>query len=86
MNVSLTRELEQYVNKKVSSGLYTSASEVVREGLRLLRERDQAAAVQLDEVRKKIAEGLDQLKRGDVVSASQLRTELHERSRARRRK
>lgn len=37
MNVSLTPELEQYVQEKVSSGLYYSASEVIREGLRLLR-------------------------------------------------
>ena len=41
MNVSLTPELEQYVQEKVSSGLYYSASEVIREGLRLLKEREQ---------------------------------------------
>ena len=40
MNISLTRELEEFVAKKVESGLYQTASEVVREGLRLLRERD----------------------------------------------
>src|SRR5947209_5320870 len=40
VNVSLTQELEQIVNKKVSSGMYQTASEVVREGLRLLVERD----------------------------------------------
>ena len=40
MNVSLTPELEALVNKKVKSGRYTSASEVVREALRLLEERD----------------------------------------------
>ena len=36
MNISLTPELEQYVNGRVQSGLYHSASEVIREGLRLL--------------------------------------------------
>lgn len=40
MNVSLTPELERMVNDKVQSGLYQTASEVIREGLRLLRERD----------------------------------------------
>ena len=40
MNVSLTKELEQLVNEKVKSGRYLSASEVVREALRLLEERD----------------------------------------------
>ena len=41
MNVSLTPELEQLVNDKVKSGDYQTASEVVREALRLLKERDQ---------------------------------------------
>ena len=40
MNVSFTPELENLVNDKVKSGLYNSASEVVREALRLLKEQD----------------------------------------------
>lgn len=40
MNVSLTPELEQYIRRKVDSGLYSNASEVVREALRLLVGRD----------------------------------------------
>ena len=40
MNVSLTPELERVVNEKVESGMYQTASEVVREALRLLKERD----------------------------------------------
>ena len=38
MNISLPVELEKLVNDKVRSGLYTSASEVVREGLVGVRE------------------------------------------------
>ena len=41
MNVSLTPELERFVDDKVQSGLYNNASEVVREGLRLLKEQDE---------------------------------------------
>jgi len=41
MNVSLTPELERFVDSKVESGLYNNASEVVREGLRLLKEHDE---------------------------------------------
>ena len=41
MNVSLTPELERFVDDKVESGLYNNASEVVREGLRLLKEHDE---------------------------------------------
>jgi antitoxin ParD1/3/4 len=40
MNVSLTPELEAFVDGKVDSGLYNNASEVIREGLRLLKEHD----------------------------------------------
>jgi antitoxin ParD1/3/4 len=43
MNVSLTPELEKLVNDKVRSGLYQTASEVVREALRLLKQRDDEA-------------------------------------------
>ena len=43
MNVSLTPKLEQLVNDKVRSGLYQTASEVVREALRLLKQRDDEA-------------------------------------------
>jgi putative addiction module CopG family antidote len=42
MNVSLTAELEKYVRRKVASGLYNNASEVIREALRLLVEREGA--------------------------------------------
>mgnify|MGYP002713216970 FL=1 len=44
MNVSLTTKLEEFVRRKVASGLYNKDSEVIREGLRLLVEREAAAA------------------------------------------
>jgi putative addiction module CopG family antidote len=40
MNVSLTKELERLINERVASGRYQSSSEVVREALRLLEERE----------------------------------------------
>ncbi len=64
MNVSLTPELERLVNDKVASGLYTSASEVVREALRLLKGQDEIRLLSLQELRLDIAAGLDQLDRG----------------------
>jgi antitoxin ParD1/3/4 len=65
MNVSLTRELEHFVNQKVTSGLYHSASEVVREGLRLLKEKEDLKKLRLDELRREIAIGVEQLDRGE---------------------
>jgi len=59
MNISLTPQLEDLVKKKVESGLYGSASEVMREALRLLEERDRFRAVRLEELRAEIREGLE---------------------------
>ena len=65
MNVSLTPELEKLINEKVASGLYTSASEVVRDGLRLLRERDEIKKTQLRELRRDLSAGARQIKQGN---------------------
>ena len=59
MNVSLTAELEKWVQSKVESGMYTSASEVIREGLRLLKEQDALKEIRLTELRREIHLGID---------------------------
>jgi antitoxin ParD1/3/4 len=59
MNISLTPHLENLVKSKVDSGLYNSASEVMREALRLLEERDQLRNVRLEELRREIQKGID---------------------------
>jgi len=58
MNISLTPQLEALVKKKVESGLYSSASEVIREALRLLEERDRLQAIRQEELRAEIKAGL----------------------------
>ena len=60
MHVSLTPELEQMVHGKVQTGRYNSASEVVREALRLMEDRDRLK----EEVRKKIVAGVESLQQG----------------------
>ncbi|MEO8202761.1 MAG: type II toxin-antitoxin system ParD family antitoxin [Betaproteobacteria bacterium] len=59
MNVNLTPQLEELVRAKVASGLYSSASEVVREALRLLEEQDRTKEAKLDQLRGDIRQGLD---------------------------
>lgn len=59
MNVNLTPELEALVRRKVASGLYTSASEVLCEALRLMDEQDQMRAVRLEQLRLDVRKGLD---------------------------
>jgi antitoxin ParD1/3/4 len=59
MNVNLTPQLEEMIRQKVASGLYTSASEVVREALRLMEEQDRMRAAKLEQLRHDIRDGLN---------------------------
>ncbi len=76
MNVSLTPELEQLVAEKVKTGRYTSASEVIREALRLLEEQDHLRQQHLAEVRQKIDRGLAQLEAGKGIPGDKVRSKL----------
>jgi len=64
MNISLSPQLEGYVKQKVSTGLYNSSSEVIREGLRLLEERDAIKNMKLEALRKELNIGVDSLDAG----------------------
>ena len=57
MNVSLTPQLEKLIQQKVESGMYHSASEVIRDALRLLDERDTVNQAKLDALREEIRKG-----------------------------
>ncbi len=67
MNVSLTPELEKLVNEKVKSGLYNSASEVIRESLRLLQEQDMLREIRRNELRREIMLGVEQIRSGEYT-------------------
>jgi antitoxin ParD1/3/4 len=67
MNVSLTPQLEAFVQEKVASGLYSSASEVIRDALRMLEEQDRVKATKLEMLRKEIQKGIDELDRGEGI-------------------
>ncbi len=82
MNISLTPVLESYVKAKVESGLYNSASEVIRESLRALQEKEVDAKIQI---------GLEQAKAGlttpmDQNLIEELQQELRDRIKARQKK
>lgn len=64
MNVSLTPELETLVNEKVKSGNYNSASEVVREALRLLKEQDELKRIRREELRREVMKGVNDIREG----------------------
>ena len=82
MNVSLTPELEKFVDGKVESGLYNNASEVVREGLRLLKEHDDIRV----KWREQVERGWLQAQRGEVVDGPTAMAEIRERVKTKTRK
>ena len=84
MNVSLTPELERLINDKVHTGSYQTASEVVREALRLLKLRDEG----LVQLRRDVQAGFEQIERGEFSeytarSASKLASRVKTRGRKR---
>ena len=85
MNVHLTPELEKLVHGKIRSGRYNSASEVVREALRLMEERDQLLALRKREISKQIAQGLESLGRGQGIEGEEAFQQLDRRHRQVRR-
>jgi len=84
MNVSLTPELKKFVSAKVESGRYNSASEVVREALRLLEEHDSVRAAQLAEFNKELGRRLAAVDHGEGVDPAEARARLRRKSEQRR--
>jgi antitoxin ParD1/3/4 len=84
MNVSLTDELEALVQRKVDSGLYTSASEVIREGLRLLEQQDQLKEVERDALREGIQRGIAAAKAGKLVDGPEAVARVRKRAAGKR--
>jgi antitoxin ParD1/3/4 len=84
MNVSLTPELARFVQEKVQSGRYTSASAVVRKALRLLEEHEQVRLAQLAEFREEIDRRLASLDHGEGIEGATALAQFRQRSDARR--
>jgi len=71
MHISLTPELESCVKRRVESGYYNNASEVIRDALRFWEQNE--ALVQefkLEALRARLAEGAAQAAKGQFVSTS----------------
>jgi len=85
MNVNLGGALDSFVADLLKTGLYQSQSEVVREGLRLLKEREELKNFRLAELRKEIAIGSEQADRGEFVDGEEAFAEIRRRSAGRKR-
>jgi antitoxin ParD1/3/4 len=74
MNVSLTPELEKFIQDQVSSGMYFSASEVIRESLRLLYEQEVLKNLRHKQLHQEVVQGFTQLERGEYTSYANAQT------------
>lgn len=86
MNLSLTPELESFVHTRVQTGRYNSASEVVREALRLLEDHEVARTAQLDNFRKEIDQRLASLDPGKGIDGETVFARIREKSASLRKK
>jgi antitoxin ParD1/3/4 len=71
MNISLTPELERRISEKIDSGLYSTASEVVRDALRRLFESETERERLIGQLNAELQEGLDQLDLGKSVGSAE---------------
>ncbi|MEI6791544.1 MAG: type II toxin-antitoxin system ParD family antitoxin [Myxococcaceae bacterium] len=86
MNISLTPELEKYVIQKSSNGLYHSASEVIRQALRVFIESENQQTPRIKQLNREIETGLAELSRGDRISGEAVFSEIREMSLVRKKK
>jgi antitoxin ParD1/3/4 len=78
-NISLTPELNAFIATRIASGRYQSASEVVREALRLLEEREATRVRTIEDLRREVAIGYAQAKAGQFVDGPSVIRRLRER-------
>lgn len=66
-NVNLTKRLDEFVESNIASGHFSNASEVVREGLRMLEQRQKEEAAKLAWLRGAVQEGIDDIEKGNYT-------------------
>lgn len=90
MNVSLPPDLERFIEKEVKTGMYQSASEAIRAGLRLLKsEKHNKPGFKVSSMpalEEKLLAGVRQLDRGEGIPGAAAARELRTRAQARRRR
>ena len=86
MTVTLTAEQEQFIAKQLKGGHYRSAADVVAQSLGMLRAQEEFIRENAAELREKIAVGIEQIRRGEVLEGEKVFERLIEKNRQRTRK
>lgn len=82
LTITLTPELEAFIQERVASGRFATAGEAVREGLQLLEEREHERDAVLAELREEIAIGVEQAKAGQLSDGRASFDELRQKIRS----
>lgn len=82
MNISLTTELEQFIQSQVASGKYTSSEEVILAGIRLLEERQRIYKGRFEELQREIMIGVEQLDRKERLDGREVIEQLRQKNQA----
>jgi antitoxin ParD1/3/4 len=69
-NVFLTEHFDTFIASGIQNGRYSNASEVVREGLRLLEQREAEDRAKVEWLRSAAQEGIDAMERGEYIALS----------------
>ncbi|HZU29787.1 MAG TPA: type II toxin-antitoxin system ParD family antitoxin [Candidatus Angelobacter sp.] len=83
MNVNLGPVFDDFVADLLETGLYQSQSEILREGLRLLKEREELKKLRLAEIRREIALGASQADKGEFLDGARVFAEVRRKSKQR---
>ena len=86
MNISLTDDLEELIRRKVESGRYSSANEVILAGLQLLEQEDKRMEPGFVALRTQVQEGIKQAERGELVDGEEAVVRVKKRAAAKRRR
>jgi len=71
MNVNLGTQWEAFISEQIRGGRYLSASEVVRDGLRLLQEREELRQARLEDLRAEVDKGIREIGAGNYVQVDE---------------
>ncbi|MEH1895714.1 MAG: type II toxin-antitoxin system ParD family antitoxin [Nostoc sp.] len=77
MNITLKSEIEQFIQAQIASGRFASAEDVINEAVKLLQEKER----RIEELRKKIAVGTEQIAKGQVTDGEVVFTRFQEKIR-----
>lgn len=84
MSISLTPELEQFIQSQIAGGKYASTEDVIIAGIKLLEERERIYKGRFEELKREIAIGVEQLERGEVIDGEIVFRQLEQKLQQRR--